>query len=289
MTAVIKAPPRVRSFTGDSPPRPLRGIQSIEIGYGILTAIQEGPAPVALKTIAARSGLSPSAAHVYLASLVRTGLAQTVGRGLYALGPALVALGMTAIRQVDSFEAIRHQAHALRDETGLGAAIVTWSESGPIILYNIPGRYQALFDLRNGPISVLSTGAGNLFIGLLPRTQTRAMAIPEAAGEGVNARDCDTLLARIADKVSAAGYAVQAVKALPGFMAISAPIWNANGDVAYALTLTAPKALLDTSATGAHVKALLRATRAVSLGAAHSPKARTEHQRRTGGRAAGVR
>ena len=248
---------------GDEQPR---GIKSIEVGYRILTAIQEGPAPVALKAIAERVGISSGSAHLYLTSFVRTGLVQTRGRGRYTLGPALAALGMTAVRQVDSFEAIRAQANTLCDETGVGVAVLIWSETGPIILYNVPGKRKAPLELRNGPVSILWTGGGNVFIGLLPRTVTRPVARAEAVDEGMNARQCDALLNDIAATVARQGYAVQQVKQLPGFVAVSAPVWDSNGHVAYALTLTAPEGELDTSADGPHVAALLRAAQAVSQG-----------------------
>ena len=243
-----------------------RGIKSVEVGYRILTAIQEGPVPIPLKTIAERAEMSSSAVHVYLTSFVRTGMVQVSGRGRYTLGPALAALGMTAVRQVDSFDAVRVQANTLRDETGIGVAVLTWSETGPIILYNVPGTKKTVIDLRNGPVSMLWTGGGNVFVGLLPRSVTRKIARKEATAEGMNAKECDALLDEIATNFVSKGYAIQHVKQLPGFIAVSAPIWDANGDIAYALTLTAPEAEIDTSPTGAHVPALLRAVRSVSLG-----------------------
>ena len=99
-----------------------RGIQSIELGYRILTAIQQGPDAVALKTISTRAGMSPSAVHNYLASFVRTGMVSADTRGQYRLGPSLAALGLAAARQVDHFELIRGKAVALSESTGLGVA-----------------------------------------------------------------------------------------------------------------------------------------------------------------------
>ncbi len=246
--------------------KPSRGIKSIEVGYGILTAIQEGPAPMPLRLIAERAGMAPSAVHVYLASMIRTGLVQSSGRGLYRLGPALAALGITAARQVDGFDAVRMRANALCEETGVGVAVLTWAETGPIILYNVAGEMRSPLQLRNGPVSILWTGGGNIFIALLPRETTRDVARREAALEGMSEKACDALLDRISAHVNEQGYAIQEVKQLPGFHAISAPVWDSNGYPAYALTLTAPKALLDVSPKGPHVAALFRAARAVSQG-----------------------
>ena len=243
-----------------------RGIKSIEVGYKILTAIQEGPSPVALKTIAERAQMSAGSVHVYLASFIRTGMVQALGRGRYALGPALAALGMTAVRQVDSFEAIRHQANQLRDDTGVGVAVLTWSETGPIILYNAPARTHTPFELRNGPVSIFWTGGGNVFIAYLPRAVTRPVAREEASSERKTAKQCDTWMDEITATVRRQGYAIQQVKQLPGFVAISAPVWDSNGQVGYALTLTAPADELDTDEDGKHISALLRTAQAISQG-----------------------
>jgi DNA-binding IclR family transcriptional regulator len=118
--------------------------------------------------------------------------------------------------------------------------------------------------LRNGPISLLWTGSGNVFIAYLPRGATRPVALTEIDPEHARKQECDRVLDGIADKVRARGYAVQNVKELPGFVAISAPIWNANGEVSYALTLTAPEAQIDVTHDGPHVSALLRASQAAS-------------------------
>ena len=68
--------------------RQAKGIQSIEVGYRVLIAVQRGPAPVQLSEVAKRAGLSTGATHNYLVSLARTGLVEQEGRGRSASVPA---------------------------------------------------------------------------------------------------------------------------------------------------------------------------------------------------------
>ena len=57
-----------------------RGIQSVEIAFRILSALQTSERALPLKEIAALSDLSPSATSNYMISLVRTGLASALHR-----------------------------------------------------------------------------------------------------------------------------------------------------------------------------------------------------------------
>jgi DNA-binding IclR family transcriptional regulator len=240
-----------------------RGIQSIELGYRILTAIQQGPDAVALKAISTRAGMSPSAVHNYLASFLRTGMVSTDARGQYRLGPSLAALGLAAARHVDHFELIRSKAVALSDETGLGVAVLIWTAHGPVIIFNKPDPRNHVFELRNGPVSMLSTAGGHLFASLLPREATLPVAVREL-GDGASAAECSEKLDAIGRAVRVSGYADVMLDTLPGYAALSAPIWDARDSVAYALTVTAPVQLMDRSQHGPHVSALSTAGRELS-------------------------
>jgi DNA-binding IclR family transcriptional regulator len=239
-----------------------RGIQSIELGYRILTAIQQGPDAVALKTISTRAGMSPSAVHNYLASFVRTGMVSADTRGQYRLGPSLAALGLAAARQVDHFELIRSKAVTLSDSTGLGVAVLIWSAQGPVIVFNRPDPRHHRFELRNGPVSMLTTAGGHVFATLLPREATRPIALRERGQQA--AADCDPFLDDIERAVRAAGYADVMLDTLPGYGAISVPIWDARDTPAYALTITAPVELMDKRRDGPQVMALIAAGRELS-------------------------
>lgn len=234
-----------------------RGIQSIEIGYRVLVAIQAGPHPATLRTIADRAGLTSSAAHNYLTSFIRTGMVVIEGRGHYRLGPSIASLGLTALRQFDAFGTVCEEATALSDRTGRGVAVSTWQEDlGPVIIFHKEGSNRGAFDLRNGPVSPLHTGGGNIFIAYLNPAATLAVVRKEARGEGMDSRSADKVHADIRRRVREAGFASCELTELPGYAAISAAIWDSADAPRYALTITGPLALIDPSPSGQQVQAL---------------------------------
>ncbi|SDY34941.1 transcriptional regulator, IclR family [Variovorax sp. YR266] len=243
-----------------------KGIQSIEVGYRILTAVQEGPGAVSLKEIAARAGLAGSAAHNYLVSFLRIGMVTSSGRGQYRLGPALASLGMTAARDVEHFDLIRERAIALSEATGLGTAVVSWSSAGPLILFNKGDVRNQIFALRNGLVPARTTAAGHVFVTYLPRELTLSVIVQEMAAEAGSADEAQAKIwiEDVAQGVRDRGYAVLELSGLPGYGAIGAPLWNAEGQLANVLSITGPLNLMDRTATGAHIPLLLNAARDLS-------------------------
>lgn len=246
------------------PRRGPRGIQSIELGYRILTAIQQGPGSIPLKTIAARAKMSSSAVHNYLTSFIRTGMVCADTRGHYRLGPSLAALGLSAARHVDQFELVREKAISLSERTGLGVAVLAWSPQGPIIIFNKPDPKNHMFELRNGPVGMLSTAGGHVFATHLPREATLPVALRETGRTEAEVAKCGKLLDGIARAVSAAGFAMVDLDALPGYGAISVPIRDARDTISYALSITAPAELIDRNPRGEHIPVLLEYGRELS-------------------------
>jgi DNA-binding IclR family transcriptional regulator len=243
----------------------VRGIQSIEIGYRVLLAVQAGPKEVTLRDIANRADLTASAAHNYLVSLVRTGLVQTDQRGSYRLGPSAVALGLTAMRHVTPFDVVHAEAMRLHDTIGCGIAVLTWSDDGPIIIFKREGVQRGPYVLRNGHVPILTTGGGNVFIAYLAEKLTKPIVQAEMRLKGTPSREYPELRGKIRDSVKASGYSARRLETLPGYGALSAPVWDLNDDVAYALTLTGPAEQLDFESDGSHIPMLLESTRRASM------------------------
>lgn len=240
-----------------------RGIQSIEIGYRILIAVQAAQ-PASLKAIAERTEMTSSAVHNYLASFMRTGMVEAVGRGQYQLGPSLAALGLAALRHSNLFEVVRAEAVGLSERTELGTAVLTWTQTGPSIVYFSEGNRRGPFELRNGPVSILHTGGGNVFVAYVEPAVTMPVFIAEAANEGLSARQARELHADIASSVREHGYAVTDLSELPGYKAISAPVWSSEDRPKYALTLTGPSASVEASAGSKHIAELLASAHKLS-------------------------
>src|SRR5258708_15720743 len=163
-----------------------RGIQSVEIAFRILSALQTSERALPLKEIAALSELSPSATSNYMISLVRTGVASADEKpGCYKLGPASLALGMSAINQLDGFDIVRREVVALREATLSGAAVTAWTEDGPVSLFKQEGQTRSILELRTGLIPLVTTAAGKQFIYCLsPSRNHQSIIHGMSAGNG---------------------------------------------------------------------------------------------------------
>jgi DNA-binding IclR family transcriptional regulator len=248
-------------------PAPRRGIQSIETAHRLLQVLQAAPRALPLREIAAGAGLSPSAANNYLVSLVRTGLAAADARaGHYRLGPAALALGMGAIRQIDGFEVVRQEVTLLRNSTRHSAAVSTWSADGPVSLFKQEGEWRSALELRTGLLSMTTTAAGKVFAACMPDAMTLSLMAREGAAAARPKRFAE--LAR--RELRAAGYVVVRRDDGTGYVSAAAPIRDWSGAVPFALSVIGAQSTLDTAPGSAAITALLdsaaRAT--VALGGA---------------------
>ena len=252
-----------------------RGIQSIEIAFGLLQVLQASTRPLQLKEIAAGAGMSPSAANNYLVSLVRTGLAAADAKpGHYRLGSAAVALGMSAINQIDGFEIARQEVMALRDATRQSAAVTAWTDDGPVSLFKQEGDWRSGLELRTGLLSITATAAGKVFAASLPQALTLPL-IARERGDGSAAPLSGAAIIEAARReLDEAGYVVLLRDDGTGYASAAAPVSDWNGSVRFALSVIGSQNSLSTKRGSAEVQALLacaaRATAALG-GPAQKP------------------
>lgn len=244
-----------------------RGIQSVEIAFRLLTALQRSQQALPLKEIALRSGMTTSAANNYLVSLVRTGLAAADEKpGFYKLGPAALLLGISATQQIDGFDIVRRELGLLRDATQCSAAITTWTNDGVLSLFKLEGQQQGAFELRTGLMSLLSTAAGKVFAACLPLAVTRPFLEREWDAAKGRSGTPDDFCEEVQHELQRNQYATMRRSDISGYASIAAPVSNWTGDVKFVVSLVGSHTILDTEPGTPHVRALLEsAARATSL------------------------
>ncbi|WP_198382460.1 IclR family transcriptional regulator [Roseomonas sp. KE2513] len=252
-----------------------RGIQSIEVAFRLLQAMQGSPRPLPLREIAAGAGLSPSAANNYLVSLVRTGLAATDAKpGHYRLGPSAVALGMSAIQQIDGFEIARQEVTALRDITRHSAAVTAWTGDGPVSLFKQEGDWRSALELRTGLLSITATAAGKAFAGCLPEAATMPLISREQGIGSATGLSGMAFITAAQREMREAGYVVIRRDDGTGYASAAAPIRDWSGTVRFALSVIGSQGSLGMERGSAEIQALLscaaRATAALG-GTAQMP------------------
>lgn len=225
-----------------------RGIQSIEIGFGILEVLVKAGGPIALKTIAERSAMPVANVHNYLVSFQKVGVVvQEKDTGYYGLGAYALRLGIAAIQQFDVHKVARPVMAELSAKTGFSAFLGVWGNKGPTIVYRVESTQSPpLMELRVGSVLPLLTSAlGRNFLSYLPAHMTSAMLKQELTAQ--HKQDAANLAAdiprspkeveKLIERVRENGFSSCEGSFLPGYTTVSAPIFDQLGGVIAGLTL----------------------------------------------------
>src|SRR6266481_2145993 len=209
-----------------------RGIQSVEIGLRVIEALRQASGPQTLKELAQSSDVPPSNCHRYLVSFVRAGfVSQDPGTARYDLGPQLLQAGLAALSRLDVVAIGTDALTRLVDVSGHTGLLAIWSELGAVIVRWMPGRLAVRTTLSTGStLPLLSSATGRIFLAYLPKRQTADLAAREMSTRKVDAQ-------AMAAVVRGNGMAQVSGDHIPGLSAIAAPILDAHGEAAAAITL----------------------------------------------------
>lgn len=243
------------------------GVQSLEVGMGILRAMVRGQRSMMLKDIAAAADMPASKAHRYLVSLIRAGLVeQDPATSRYDLGPFALNIGLVAIDRLDRIRLGLTAIAALRDEINETTALAVWSDHGPVIVrWERPRRPITVNVVTGTALDLLTSASGRVFAAWLPRETTAARIDKELEGSqipGIRTRgDVERLLAQVrADGVAA----VSGYHLVPGVEAVAAPVFNFKNEITIAMLVVGVQGMFDMSLDGPVVAALKRAAAGLS-------------------------
>jgi len=240
-------------------PKDRAGIQSVEVAAVILDALSEGPASMALKSLAEATGMHPGKVHRYLVSLTRTGLVeQDAATGHYAIGPMALKIGLVALRNIDVVRYVSSELPALRDRINETAVLAVWGNLGPTVVGLAESGQAVTMNLRIGTVlPVLGTAIGHVFAAFLPESVVKEMLkrqrnrVPGVAGAPTLSE-----AAAILDETRAKELARIDGTLVPGVAALAAPIFDHRGSIAAVIASLGREAEFDSSWNGAVARAL---------------------------------
>jgi DNA-binding IclR family transcriptional regulator len=238
--------------------RPRKGIASVETAFRVLSTLETAPAALPLKELAQAAGLTPSAAHHYLVSLVRIGAVEQREDGRYGLGEFALRLGITALFRIDSLEAARQAMDRFRDAVDEAIFFSVWGNAGPTIVRWTESSHPVAVGFRIGNVMpVLRSATGNVFLAWLPPSVTAPFVERERATTGGEAEAADPdAIERLRDEVRRAGLARTEGGLTPTIGALAAPAFDIEGRLAGALTTLGWFGQIDLRANGAVARAL---------------------------------
>ncbi len=258
-----------------------QGVESIETGGRLLQALAVAPGAMMLRHLAQASGMPAAKAHRYLVSLMRLGLVEQQPGGRYDLGPFAIQLGLAALGRLDPLQVALDALEVLRDRIGHTVALAVPGTHGPTIVRWLDSNAPVSASLRTGAVMPLTRSAtGRVFLAFDPA----AIAVPQgrwasmlAAELAQNARrglvpvDADGVRA-LAAECTRRGLARVTGDLVPGIHSVSAPVFDAQGQLVLAVTALGYEGLFDADWDGDLARGVRECARGISqrLGAAES-------------------
>lgn len=227
---------------GSSPikasPARRKGIQSVEIGVGVLNAVVRLGAPASLTDIARAADMSVSQAHRYLASFVNSGLLrQDSQSGLYDMAAGAIRIGLAALARVDIFAEAAKAVQAFVDATGRTALITVWSEHGPTVIRWFSGAPPVFTTISIGSrLPVTRSATGRLFLTYLGANFVDDVVRAELAADKASA---NLDLAKIKAETRKRRFAEVDSEVVPGLRSIAMPIFDLQKQLCMVVTTIA--------------------------------------------------
>ncbi len=228
-----------------------RGIQSIEIGGRLLTALVDEGGPMSLGDLARKAGMPSAKAHPYLVSFGSFGLVeQDPLTGRYELGPFALQLGLISLHLLDPVRIAIPAVTQLSADIDQTVGLSVLGNLGPTIIYISESSYPIHVNMRTGTVmSIQSTATGRVFAAFLPPKQVERMVELEnrngvAAGFGVQRTSLRALEAMLAE-VRERGMARVEGEPIPGINAICAPVFEHSGTIRLGITAIGPAGSFD--------------------------------------------
>jgi len=244
--------------------RAAQGIQSVEIAGGLLKALAMSAGEGSLTEISRNAGMPTSKARRYLLSLTRIGLVEQNTETLrYGLGPLALQLGLAYLARLNVVQLADQAAVALRDDTGETVCVSIWGPSGASMIAQHDSPSLVRVNVRIGWVAPLVTSAtGQIFAAYLPEEATQELLDKEIEqlaraskrSIAVERKKINKLLG----EVHRAGLAKALGNYMPGIFAYAAPVFDASGRAALALTVIGSEASFAHHADGEIAAKLLQ-------------------------------
>ena len=254
-----------KSAIGASMPR--HGNRSIVVGVALLRVIAGIGRPAGLGEIARAIDMTPTRTQRYLLGLARAGLVeQNPLTQRYDLGFQVVELGVLALGRTDAVRLANEVLLGLSKESNASALVIIWGTNGPTVIRSEQAELPAVIRVREGRnLSLLKSSSGRVFLTHMDDEVIQPFLKRELAELSKKQRKgAKEMVAKMRDEVREHGLARSLGEQSEHLVALSAPVFNANGTLALGLTLLNLQGRLDTDYSGRPATLLKQAAERVS-------------------------
>lgn len=251
-------------------------VQSAETGMAVLKTLSNMGGSASLSALAAQLDESPAKVHRYLTSLIQEGLVeQDAGSQRYFLGPELIRIGLTAMRQAEPIRLAEPALVRLRESLEVTCFVALMGNKGPTIMRIEEPGLPVTVNVRAGTVmSLVWSATGRVFLGLLDEARVRTLAEEELAAatpEMLALLPRPDPIERLQKEIRTAGCAIVRDVYLRGISAVAAPVYDFTGRVCAVITALGASGGFDPSAGGAIATAVLREAQATSAKLGYAP------------------
>ncbi len=222
----------------------------VELGTSVLRAVGRLGGSATLSELSAFVDQPPSKTHRYLQALIASGfIEQDTTTDAYRLGAESLSLGLTALAGVDVLTAARDPVAALSAAINETVLVAIWANHGATVVHvKEPSRGVTVVTRVGSVLPLLTSASGLIFAAYLPGEAT-----PYDAATEHRLRAIDQ-----------SGLAAIQGLFFPGIDAIAAPVVDAAGTLAAAVTVLGPTTSFDASLQGGVAARLTETAAAIS-------------------------
>ena len=215
-----------------------------------------------LKDLAADTGMAAAKAHRYLVSLIRSGMVeQDIGTGRYRLGQEALWIGLSALGSLDVMRLGDEALEALRDRINETVLLAVWGNKGPVVVRWAEAGRPVTTNVRAGSVMpMLNSSTGRTFAAFLPAAVTETLIAAETTE---NPELADGYTAVVAE-TRETGLGQVDGDLLPGIAALSAPVFDHQGNVAVVMSALGYHGAFDARREGPIAEALKAAASELS-------------------------
>lgn len=221
-----------------------KGIQSLEIGCGILEKIAYSDQPMTISEIARVCEMSASKVHHYLVSFCRVGFLDKGADGKYHISAKLMMLGLTKENHSTMKRILKPHVEAFCRSINETASLSFWGQDGPYVALQEKCDKSISLSIKEGSImSLVSSANGKLFAAFYTPDKILLLLEKELSELGINK---DEFISEL-NKIRENGYSVVEGDYLPGISCIAAPIYNKDKEMVGALSTIGISGLINLS------------------------------------------